>query len=120
MAITYKVGERGDRPWGSWEVLAVGEGYIVKRLILTPHQKLSLQSHEYRSEHWVVASGVATVTLDDQIIEVERNQHVFIDCHQKHRADNRTEEPLIIIEVQAGDTLDEGDIIRYEDAYGRI
>ena len=101
MTVTYKAGEQDKRPWGTWEVLAVGEGYIVKRIIVDPHQKLSLQSHEHRAEHWVIACGTGTVTLDDKIIEAPQDT------------------PLVFIEVQAGDTLDENDVIRYEDIYGR-
>ena len=119
MAITYKVGEQGERPWGKWEVLAVGEGYIVKRIIVNPRQKLSLQSHEHRAEHWVIATGTGTVTLDDKIIEAPQDTHIYIKKQQKHRMENATDTPMIFIEVQAGDTLDENDIIRYEDAYGR-
>ena len=118
--ITYKVGERGDRPWGTWEVLAVGDDYIVKRIIVNPHQKLSLQSHEHRSEHWVIACGTGTVTLDDDVIETPQDTHIYIKRGQKHRLENCTEKPVTFIEVQAGDMLDENDIIRYEDAYGRV
>ena len=120
MPIMYKVGEQEDRPWGTWEVLAVGEGYIVKRIIVKPHQKLSLQSHEYRSEHWIIACGTGTVTLDDEIIEAPQDRHIYIKDHQKHRMENATDLPMVFIEVQAGDTLDENDIIRYEDVYGRV
>ena len=118
--ITYKVGDSDLRPWGSWEVLAVGEGYIVKRIVVQPHKKLSLQSHEYRAEHWVVVSGVGTVTLDDSIIKVPQDVHVYIERKQKHRMENQTDTPVVFIEVQAGDTLDESDIVRYQDDYGRV
>ena len=120
MAVTYKVGERGERPWGIWEVLTVDEGYIVKRIIVNPHQKLSLQSHEHRSENWVIATGTGTVTLDDQIIKAPQGTHIYIKCGQKHRMENATDTPMVFIEVQTGDTLDENDIIRYEDVYGRV
>ena len=120
MVITYKVGEHDKRPWGTWEVLAVGENYIVKRIVVNPHQKLSLQSHEHRTEHWVITTGVGTVTLDDKIIEAIQDTHIHIKCWQKHRMENRTDTPVVFIEVQAGDTLDENDITRYEDAYGRV
>ena len=119
MSVTYQVGEKGNRPWGIWEVLAVGEGYIVKRITVNPHQKLSLQSHEYRSEHWVIACGHGTVTLDDKTIEAPQDTHIYIRQRQKHRMENRTDTPMVFIEVQTGDTLDENDITRYEDVYGR-
>jgi len=117
--ITYKVGDSDVRPWGTWEVLAVGEGYIVKRIVVDPYKRLSLQSHEYRAEHWVIASGMGTVTLDDQEIEAPRDMHIYIKRGQKHRMENRTAKPVVFIEVQAGDTLDENDIVRYQDDYGR-
>ena len=119
MSIAYKVGDSDTRPWGTWEVLAVGESYIVKRIIVAPHQRLSLQSHNYRSEHWIIVTGTAMVTLDDKVVEAPQNTHVFIQSQQKHRIENRTNTPIVFIEVQAGDTLDETDIIRYQDDYGR-
>ena len=119
MVVTYQAGDTDTRPWGTWEVLAVGEGYIVKRIVVNPHQKLSLQSHNYRSEHWVIAEGTGTVTLDDKIIEAPRDTHVYIERQQKHRMENRTDTPMVFIEVQTGDTLDESDIVRYQDDYGR-
>ena len=119
MAIAYKVGQSDIRPWGTWEVLAVGEGYIIKRIVVNPHQRLSLQSHNYRSEHWVIVVGNGVATLDNKEIEAPQNTHIFIQSQQKHRMENRTDTPMVFIEVQAGDTLDEADIIRYQDDYGR-
>ena len=117
--ISYKVGDSDTRPWGTWEVLAVGEGYIVKRIVVDPYKRLSLQSHEHRAEHWIIVSGMGTVTLDEQEIEAPRDMHIFIKREQKHRMENRTANPVVFIEVQAGDTLDENDIVRYQDDYGR-
>ena len=118
--IAYTIGDSERRPWGTWEVLAVGEGYIIKRIVVTPHQKLSLQSHNYRSEHWVIVMGTGTVTLGDRIIEVPQDTHIYIERMQKHRMENRTQDPVVFIEVQTGDTLDESDIVRYQDDYGRV
>lgn len=120
MSVNYKVGEMGERPWGTWEVLAIGSNYIVKRIIVNPHQKLSLQSHEFRSEHWVIASGVGTVTLDNEIFDAHQDKHIYIQRQQKHRMENKTDSVVVFIEVQTGDTLDENDIQRYEDEYGRV
>ena len=120
MSVSYKVGEMGERPWGTWEVLAVGSNYIVKRIIVNPHQKLSLQSHEFRSEHWIIASGTGTVTLDDETFDTPQDTHIYIEKQQKHRMENKTDFPVVFIEVQTGDTLDENDIQRYEDIYGRV
>ncbi len=119
MSVTYKAGDSDTRPWGAWEVLAVGEGYIVKRIQVLPHKKLSLQSHHFRSEHWIMVAGVGVVTLGDEMREVKANESVFIEKEQKHRMENASDAPLTFIEVQTGDTLDEADIVRYQDDYGR-
>ena len=119
MAITYKVGEKGTRPWGNWEVLDVGQEYIVKRIVVNPKGKLSLQSHDFRAEHWIIAEGVGRITLDDKIFDAPQDAPIYIQKGQKHRIENPTENPVIFIEVQTGKTLDENDIHRYEDIYGR-
>lgn len=120
MSIAYKVGEKGERPWGTWEVLAVGQEYIVKRIIVNPNSKLSLQSHDYRAEHWIIAEGVGRITLDDKVFDAPQDTPVYIQRGQKHRMENATKNPLVFIEVQTGKTLDENDIHRYEDVYGRV
>ncbi len=120
MSVTYQKGQNDTRPWGQWEVLDAGENYIVKRIYVAPHKKLSLQMHHHRSEHWIIASGSALVTLGDQTFEAKANTAIFIDVEQKHRIANETNGPVIFIEVQTGDTLDENDIVRFEDAYGRV
>ena len=120
MTVTYKVGEHDTRPWGTWEVIAVGESYIVKRIVVMPNQKLSLQLHHHRDEHWIIAEGTAEVTLDDRIFSAPANTPIFIKVGQKHRIANTTQKPVVFIEVQTGDTLDENDIVRLEDSYGRV
>ena len=120
MPNSYQVGSADQRPWGSWEVLAVGPNYIVKRIHVLPHKKLSLQSHHFRSEHWIMVSGVGSVTLDESVREVRANESVYIEKEQKHRMENASDEPLTFIEVQTGDMLDEADIVRYQDDYGRV
>ena len=107
------------RPWGSFERVDGGDGFQVKRLIVNPGQRLSLQAHRRRSEHWVVVRGEARVTLDDEILTLAPNQSVCIPTGVKHRLENRGDEPLHLIEVQCGDYLGEDDIERFEDAYGR-
>ena len=119
MSISYHVGDSDTRPWGTWEVLAVGENYIVKRIQVLPHKKLSLQSHHFRSEHWIIVSGQGMVTLDAENRVVHANEAVYINKEQKHRMENASDESLTFIEVQTGDTLDETDIVRYQDDYGR-
>jgi len=107
------------RPWGCYESVDSGAGFQVKRIVVNPGQRLSLQSHRRRAEHWVVVQGRALVTLDDKTMELRANQSVRIPVGAKHRLENEGTEPLCLIEVQCGDYLGEDDIQRYEDAYGR-
>ena len=107
------------RPWGSYTVLHKETNYLVKRIEVLPGESLSLQSHEHRSEHWTVVSGVAQVQLGETSQTLNTNQFVEIPKGTKHRLANVNETSLIIIEVQLGDKLDEDDITRYEDKYGR-
>ena len=112
--------ERDERPWGMYEVLAEGEGYKVKRIEVKPGQRLSLQSHEKRSEHWVVVTGTALVTVGEQEITLRVNQHLIIPTQTKHRVANPGDAPLVFIEVQSGSYLGEDDITRFEDDYNRV
>lgn len=107
------------RPWGLFEVLSDRETTKVKRLLIKPGKILSLQSHKYRSEHWVVVSGTATVTLEKETFELEEKDSIFIPQGAKHRVQNNALHDLEIIEVQTGSYFGEDDITRYEDAYGR-
>ena len=107
------------RPWGSYISIDSGENFQVKRLIVKPGKKLSLQMHNRRAEHWVVVKGVATVTVGDKTFELEQNQSTYIPVGTRHRLENKAEELLEIIEVQSGDYLGEDDIVRYEDDFGR-
>jgi mannose-6-phosphate isomerase-like protein (cupin superfamily) len=111
--------EKDERPWGMYEVLAEAPGYKVKRIAVKPGQRLSLQSHERRSEHWVVVTGTALVTLGEQELTVSVNEHVVIPVRTKHRVANPGGDPLVFIEVQSGDYLGEDDIKRYQDDYNR-
>jgi mannose-1-phosphate guanylyltransferase/mannose-6-phosphate isomerase len=109
-----------NRPWGNYAVLEEDpEGFKIKRIEVAPGARLSLQSHEQRSEHWVVVSGTATVTNGDEVITVHKNQSTYIPIGSKHRLENRASEPLHIVEIQVGEYLGEDDIQRYEDNYGR-
>ncbi len=110
--------DHDDRPWGRWEEYLNEEGYRVKRIIVAPGQRLSLQKHEHRSEHWVIVAGKGMFTLDESLTEVEAGSTVFIPVGGVHRIENPNEDPLIIIETQLGLCL-EDDIIRLEDDYGR-
>lgn len=108
-----------QRPWGSYTVLQAGPGFKLKRIEVRPGGRLSLQSHACRSEHWVVVSGQATATIDGRVSTLSRNESTYVPLGSKHRLENRAAEPLQIIEVQVGDRVDEDDITRYEDVYGR-
>ena len=107
------------RPWGSYDSLAVGPGFQVKRIVVKPGAALSLQRHQRRAEHWIVVSGTAEVTCDDRVFEVGENQSTYIPLGSKHRLRNTTDEPVELIEVQSGDYLGEDDIERFDDVYGR-
>lgn len=108
------------RPWGTYTILEEGEGFKIKRLVVNPGASLSLQMHQYRSEHWVVVSGTATVTNAEQQLTLQTNESTYIPAGNKHRLENRTQVPVIIIEVQSGEYVGEDDIIRFEDKYGRV
>lgn len=107
------------RPWGSYTILTEGPGYKVKRIIVNPRQKLSLQMHYHRSEHWTVTSGTGKCTLDNKTVIFKENESIYIPIGVKHRLENPGKIPLIIIEVQNGKYLREDDIVRFDDIYGR-
>jgi mannose-6-phosphate isomerase-like protein (cupin superfamily) len=111
--------ERDERPWGSYEVLDEGQGFKVKRIEVKPDHRLSLQSHENRSEHWVIVSGEAIVTVGEAEIHLRANEDVLIPARSKHRIANPGKELLVFIEVQCGSYLGEDDIQRFEDDYNR-
>ena len=108
-----------NKPWGSFEIIDEGEKYTIKKIIVRPGGKLSLQSHEHRSEHWLIANGVAEVIIDDIVHSLKVNDNVFIPKGSKHRLSNVGSENLIVIEMWFGDKLDENDIKRYDDIYNR-
>jgi mannose-1-phosphate guanylyltransferase/mannose-6-phosphate isomerase len=107
------------RPWGSYEEVDVGDRFKVKRLVVRPGGKLSLQTHEHRAEHWVVVRGTARVTRDDKTFLLSENQSTYIPPRVQHRLENAGTDPLYLVEVQSGDYLGEDDIVRLDDAYGR-
>lgn len=108
------------RPWGSYTILAEGEGYKVKRITINPGAKLSLQLHYHRSEHWTVISGTGKLTLDDKEVFFRENESTYIPIGVRHRLENPGKLPLSIIEVQNGKYLGEDDIVRFDDIYGRL
>lgn len=108
------------RPWGTYEDLAEGEGFRVKRIVVVPGGRLSLQYHHHRSEHWVVVAGQATVTRAREVVELGPNQSIYIPLGEHHRLENRGSDPVVLIEVQYGRYTGEDDIVRLEDVYGRL
>lgn len=120
MPVLYKVGKKDTRPWGTWEVIAVGAEYIVKRICVLPGKLLSLQLHRHRAEHWVVVEGAGTITLGDNTFSAPQDTPIYIPVGVKHRMANLTDKPMTFIEIQTGATLDESDIVRFEDSYGRV
>jgi mannose-6-phosphate isomerase-like protein (cupin superfamily) len=118
-AVRYEAGDRDTRPWGTWEVLATGPDYALKRITVLPGQRLSLQYHHHRAEHWTIVSGQAEVEIDGAVVPCGGGEHVYIPLRAAHRIRNIGAEPLVFIEVQVGQHLDELDIVRIEDDYGR-
>lgn len=107
------------RPWGNYDSIDMGERYHVKRITVDPGGVLSLQMHQHRAEHWIVVSGTAKVTRDDETFMVTENESTYIPVGTKHRLENTGSIPLEMIEVQSGSYFGEDDIVRYEDIYGR-
>ncbi len=111
--------EREERPWGNFCTLEEGPGYKLKRLVVLPGQRLSLQKHRRRAEHWVVVAGTATVVAEGRSFALRPRQCTVIPRHTWHRIENRGRRPVVVIEVQHGAYLGEDDIIRRQDDYGR-
>lgn len=109
-----------QRPWGSYTVLEEGPGFKVKRVTVNPGGRLSLQMHHQRSEHWVVISGTARVTREQDVFDLHVGESTAIPVNTKHRLENPGQETVHIIEVQNGPYLGEDDIVRFQDDYGRI
>ncbi|MDA9359800.1 phosphomannose isomerase type II C-terminal cupin domain [bacterium] len=111
--------EYEERPWGNYQVLEDSPSHKVKRITVTPGQRLSYQRHQQRAEHWYVVSGQASVTLEDVEHTIDVGHAIDIPRGSAHRVANRTKDPLVLIEVQVGDYFGEEDIERIEDDYGR-
>ena len=110
----------GERPWGYYKILSEGKGHKIKRIVVYPGRRLSLQRHRQRSEHWFVLSGEGIVTLGDEDIPVKAGRSVDIPVYLLHRIVNTGGVDLSVIEIQTGDDLSEDDIERIEDDYGRV
>jgi len=107
------------RPWGSYESLDEGDRFRIKRIVVDAGEQISLQKHYHRSEHWVIVKGTAEVTLGHEVFLLQENQSTFIPPGTTHRLRNPGKLSLELVEVQCGPYLEEDDIIRLEDAYGR-
>lgn len=107
------------RPWGSYQTTDRGDRFQTKRIMVKPGEKLSLQKHHHRAEHWIVVQGTARVTRGDEVLDLHENESTFIPIGVTHRLENPGKIPLHIIEVQSGSYLGEDDIVRFEDTYGR-
>jgi mannose-1-phosphate guanylyltransferase / mannose-6-phosphate isomerase len=108
------------RPWGTFEILCKGPGYQAKILIVLPKGRLSLQTHKHRDEQWIIARGTAKITIGKEQKELGKGEAATVPRTVAHRIENISEiDPLEIIEVQLGDYIDEDDIERIEDDYGR-
>jgi mannose-1-phosphate guanylyltransferase / mannose-6-phosphate isomerase len=107
------------RPWGSYTVLEESVNFKIKRIVVNPGAKLSMQMHKHRAEHWVVVSGEATISNNDIEYKLQENQSAYIPKTHRHRLANEGKVPLSIIEVQCGEYVGEDDIVRFEDTYGR-
>lgn len=112
--------DNGNRPWGKFEVLISQKDYKVKRLIINPGHRLSLQSHLKRDETWVIVNGIASVEIENKINELSYGESIQIKRNQKHRVKNISTEKLILIEIQTGEYFGEDDIQRFEDDYNRV
>jgi len=117
---TYKLHRTVHRPWGSYTVLEQGPRFKIKRIEVRPGASLSLQMHHHRSEHWIVVSGMAKVVNGDNEMYVNTNESTYIPAGHKHRLENPGVLNLVMIEVQSGEYMGEDDIVRFEDAYGRV
>jgi mannose-1-phosphate guanylyltransferase/mannose-1-phosphate guanylyltransferase/mannose-6-phosphate isomerase len=107
------------RPWGFYEVLYKDETCQIKRIQVNPGHQTSLQSHQYRSEHWIVQQGRAKVTLEGDVTVLNLQEVCFVPATKKHRLSNKETVPLVIIEIQTGTYFGEDDIIRFQDDYDR-
>lgn len=116
---TNEVGKIYERPWGTYQTLALANGYQVKVLTIQPGARLSLQKHSQRSEHWVVVAGAPTLTMNDTRRHYHPNEYLYIPKEAVHRIENESTEVCTLVEVQVGDYLGEDDIVRLEDVYGR-
>ena len=114
-----KTNSKVFRPWGNYTTINEGPTWKVKKIEIIPKASLSLQLHNHRAEHWVVVNGIALVEIDRNETILKKNQSIYVPLRSKHRLSNPGDKPLTLIEVQSGEYLEEDDIIRFDDMYGR-
>ena len=119
MSAPYFPGQKDTRPWGTWEVLAVGEGYCIKRICVKPGEMLSLQYHNYRDELWKIIYGNGIMTLNNDKFGITYGNIIKIAKRQCHRIENNGDNDLVFIEIQTGENICEEDIVRVSDKYNR-
>jgi mannose-6-phosphate isomerase len=112
--------EKDHRPWGYYEVLSDEPDHKVKRIVVYPGKRLSLQRHRHRAEHWYIVSGKGLVALNDKNLELSCGQAIDIPCGALHRIQNPGRVNMTFIEIQTGESFGEDDIERFEDDYGRV
>ncbi|MDE2266114.1 MAG: mannose-1-phosphate guanylyltransferase/mannose-6-phosphate isomerase [Alphaproteobacteria bacterium] len=123
-----KAADRGElaehttvfRPWGSYEVVDAGDRFLVNHIMVKPGGRLSLQMHRHRAEHWIVVQGTARVTCGERVSILHENESTYIPPGERHRLENPGDGPLRLVEIQSGQYLGGDDIVRYDDAYGRV
>ncbi len=115
-----KLNNTNHRPWGHYTSIVQGETWQVKRIEIKAKESISLQLHNFRSEHWIIVNGTAKIEIDDKISILNVNESIYVPLGSKHRLSNPGETPLILIEIQNGTYLGEDDIIRFDDKYGRV
>ena len=108
-----------ERPWGNYTVLYTDETCQVKKIVVNPGKRISLQSHKFRAEHWFIVSGKGTAELDGNLLEVGPEDSFDVPIGSKHRISSGAGSPLVFIEIQTGSSFSEDDIIRFEDDFGR-
>ena len=116
---THPVGHREEKVWGSWEILAQGDGYQIKRLVFKPGAEMSMQTHKYRAEHWTVISGTGAALIGGHLTPLLPAASRIVGAGEEHHIRNYEEIPLIILEIQYGSYLGDDDLIRISDANGR-
>lgn len=112
MMTQYFQNQFSTRPWGCWQILDPQPHAVIKRLVVNPHSSLSLQRHQYRTEHWIVIEGEASITLEDRHMVLKPADFAFIPQRAWHRLSNEGDMPLVVVEIQMGSLLSEEDIER--------